>query len=308
MFDKMIFRAKIKESVVHIVVEYFHLQQCMKGNVIFYESSAYGNFDALFIRIRGRTIQVKCSIHKLYEKMRSGKLDNSHTYRISEAVGMIRNLFDTLCVNIEDVKVTYFEIGLNMQMERDPLEYIEMMQTIGDEAKEFFNDANFQKNRQRTTEKSRTKKKVFKVYDKTFEATDKRRDAEPNILRLETVYKRQEVKLSEFLDQFFKNKLANRFWQDWSAVHFKRDLQAEKGMKKSQLEKAEEIIRLGIGPYLDKNKKAFKERRITKKQWETIRNFARAWPSLKIHFLSPPTAGELEYKEKLLREFQIGRL
>ena len=197
----MIFRAKIKESVIPLVIEDFHLQQCTRGNEVFYESSSYGKFDALFIRIRGQTIQMKCSVHKLFEKMRSGKLDNSHTYRISEATEMIKYLFDSLHVKISDAKVTYFEIGLNMQMQKDSLDYISMIQTIGEDAKEFFNDANFQKDRQRTTEKSRTKKKVFKIYDKTFEASEKRRTAEPNILRIETIYKRCLLYTSDAADE-----------------------------------------------------------------------------------------------------------
>ena len=36
--------------------------------------------------------------------------------------------------------------------------------------RELFNDANFEKNRQKTTEKSKNIKKVFKIYDKGFEA------------------------------------------------------------------------------------------------------------------------------------------
>ena len=309
MLDKMIFRARIDDSLVPGIVESFHLQRCTVESKVFYESSAYGNFDALFIRIRDGTIQVKCSVHKMWEKQQGGLLDNSKTYRLSQARDMIRSLFDTMGIEYKQVRVTYFEIGLNMRMAGDPLSYIESIDYVGEaEARELFNDANFQKNRQRTTEKSRTKKKVFKIYDKTFEALERRRTADENILRLETVYKRQDIRLDEFLEPFFFNKIANRFWLDWYAATFRRELIADKGIKQSQLEKAREILRYGKDEWLAMSRESYRSGRITRKQWETIRLFARAWPSLKVRFCCPPGQLELEYKEKLLTEFQIGRL
>ena len=79
--------------------------------------------------------------------------------------------------------------------------------------KEFFNDANFEKNRQKTTEKSKNIKKVFKIYDKGFEARSKRRYCDENILRIETVYKRQNIGVSEWLSNSNINKMLHIFYQ-----------------------------------------------------------------------------------------------
>ena len=45
---------------------------------------------------------------------------------------------------------------------------------------------------------------------------------------------------------------------------------------------------------------------LTKKQWETIRNFARSWPDEKFKYVEDISPLETEYKDKLLSYFQIG--
>ena len=52
----------------------------------------------------------------------------------------------------------------------------------------------------------------------------------------------------------------------------------------------------------------FLEGRLTKKQWETIRNFARAWPKEKEMYIEEIGEFEKEFKDKLLSYFQIGTI
>lgn len=85
-----------------------------------------------------------------------------------------------------------------------------------------------------------------------------------------------------------------------------RELSATKGVKISQLEKAREIHRLGVTRYKERYKRMFLDGKLTKKQWETIRNFAKVWPAEREKYVEEVGKLEKEFKDRLLSNFQIG--
>lgn len=76
----------------------------------------------------------------------------------------------------------------------------------------------------------------------------------------------------------------------------------------SQIDKARELLRLGIERYKDKHKKLYQEGKLTKKQWETIRNFARSWPEEKNKYKEIEREEEKEFRGKLLALYQVGSI
>ena len=82
-------------------------------------------------------------------------------------------------------------------MSRDPSEYIKRVMST-DDAREMYSDADYKKDRQKTTEKDKDKRKVLKIYDKSFEYRQKGKAVDDNILRLETVYRRQKIPQTSF--------------------------------------------------------------------------------------------------------------
>lgn len=304
MFDKIIIKAKIDIEDIDTIVLRNYLEQCTEGDEIYYKSTAYANFDGCFIEIRGDTLRCKCSIHKLYSKGKSGKLDNSRPMTFAIAVRTIRELMMRLCVRMENAVVTYYEIGVTMKLPHPANEYIKQVREAS--GRILWNDANFPEARQKTTEKSKYFRKVLKIYDKSFEAKEKGRNVGANILRIETVYKHQSVPLIELTDNLFLSKMGRIFYKDWSELKFVRELSATKGVKISQLDKAREIHRLGVTGYKERYKKMYLDGKLTKKQWETIRNFARSWPKEREKYVEEIGEMEQEFKEKLLACFQIG--
>ena len=302
----MIFNTRIDfEKDATGIASLNHLQLCTEGKQTFYQSSAYGNFEGVYMKVRGNTVQIKCSIHKLYHKESSGSLDNSQMFTVSNALETIDVLFDRLGIDKNETKVTYYEIGLNIPVEYDPLEYISLVQSIGEnEDKEMFNDANFQKNRQKTTEKSRNIKKVLKIYDKGFEARDKDRCVKGNILRIETIYRRQDIPLSVFMSESHISKTTKRFYNDWNSIRYHKRIEAEKGVKSSQIEKARCIMELGREAYLKQSRESFLSGALTKMQWETIRAFIKNWDSMKSKFRYLPDNKEVEYRNMLNKTFE----
>ena len=304
MFDKIIMKATVNTEDIDTIVLRNYLEQCTEGDEVYYKSTAYANFDGCFIELRGNKLKCKCSICKLCSKGKNGKLDNSRPMTFAMAVRTIKELLLRLCVRMENAIVTYYEIGITMKMSYSADCYIRQVQEISDRI--LWNDANFPEYRQKTTEKSKYFRKVLKVYDKSFEASEKGRKVGDNILRIETVYRHQSVSMLEFTDYFFLSKMGRIFYKDWSEICFVRELSATKGVKISQLEKAREIHRLGTTRYKERYKQMFLGGKLTKKQWETIRNFAKAWPTEREKYVEEVGELEKEFKDRLLSNFQIG--
>lgn len=303
MFDKIIIKARIDVDDIDTIVLRNYLEQCTEGDELFYKSTAYANFDGCFIEVRGSQLKCKCSINKLWEKEQSGKLDNSKPMTFRNAVRTINTLLSRLCVKAENAVVTYYEVGVTMKMPRPATEYISLCEEVSDRV--LWNDANYSVDRQKTTEKSKYYRKVLKIYDKTFEGVSKGRKVDHNVLRVETVYRHQQVPLLELISNDTMTKIGRVFYNDWNAARFVRDVEAI-GMKMSQLDKAREVVRMGVDRYREKYKALYMEGKLTKKQWETIRNFARSWPEEKDKYKEIERDEEKEFREKLLSLYQIG--
>ena len=303
MFDKVNIKARIDVDDIDTIVLRNYLEQCTEGDELFYKSTAYANFDGCFIEVRGSTLKCKCSINKLYEKEQSGKLDNSKPMTFRNSVRTINNLLSRLCVKAENAVVTYYEVGVTMKMPRPATEYISLCEEVA--GRVMWNDANYPVDRQKTSEKSKHYRKVLKIYDKTFEGTSKGRKVEHNVLRVETVYRHQQIPLVELISNENMAKIGRVFYNDWSKARFVRDVEAV-GVKMSQLEKARELVKIGVDRYREKYKALYMEGKLTKKQWETIRNFARSWPEEKDKYKEIERDEEKEFREKLLTLYQIG--
>lgn len=304
MFDKVIIKARIDVDDIDTIVLRNYLEQCTEGDELYYKSTAYANFDGCFIEVRGNQLKCKCSINKLYEKEQSGKLCNSKPMTFRNAVRTINNLLNKLCVKMEDAVVTYYEVGVTMKMPRPATEYISLCEEVADRV--LWNDANYPVDRQKTTEKSKYYRKVLKIYDKTFECTSKGRKVDHNVLRVESVYRHQQIPLAELISNETMEKIGRVFYNDWCALRFVRDVEPCGGARMSQIDKARELLRLGVERYREKYKGMYQEGKLTKKQWETIRNFARSWPDEAAKYKEIEREEEKEFREKLLALYQIG--
>ena len=299
MFDRMDFKTSLcGEDDIGRIVSAFRLQYCTKGNKSYYESSEYGKFDGVHLKIEGRTLKIVCSIHKVFSKYaRGNRLDNSGSFTISEGRAALSLLFDSIGIDVSHVAVTYFEIGLNMKMSNDPSEYIKRVMST-DNAREMYFDADYKKNRQKTTEKDKDKRKVLKIYDKSFEYRERGKEVDDNILRLETVYRRQKIPLPDFFDEAYIARLTNQFYRDWYNVSFPRIIVCGSGTKRSQTERAQRIMTVGCEKYLEENRNNLREGRITPKQYRINREYAQTWDEHKSNFKFVLSNEEKDYKKR----------
>lgn len=305
MFDKMIFTATLSRKQVCKIVKDLHLIPCSKGDKTYWSSSNYALLDGRHAVIDSSGhLKLSCSIHKLYEQAMTGALDNSRECRMSDALSVISALFDSeggLDIPLDKLHVRYMEIGLSFVMAHNPLDYIRQMISVGeDKAREMFIDYHYERDRMKITAKTRNVRKCLKVYDKTFEAADKDRTVDDNTLRVETQYRRMNMRLDQLLTPETLDKFLFQFYQDWSSVTWVRDVTAVKGVKASQLAKAAELLTIGEDAYLERHRREWKAGALSDKAWRTYREFAANWSNLRSMFRSERGPLEAEYDDKFM--------
>lgn len=277
MFDEMTFKASVTAAEEQHIIRCLSMAQCSRGEIVFWQTTEQGRFRDIHAIMRDSKLNMRFSCHKLWSLWSNGKLDNSGIFCMSDAVATIGTVLSILGLTPGRVRCTRFEVGISMPLGRPPIECIALMRAVGEAGKEVFVDALWQKNRQKTTIKTQSMKKVLKIYDKTFEAQDKGREVAPDILRIETIWKRQSVLLTQLLHPANLARLEQNFWRDWSAPVFARAIEADKGCKASQIEKATAIMTEGLQPYYERMRGLYLERRLSKKSWETVRLFCQRW-------------------------------
>jgi hypothetical protein len=313
MFDKMIFNVGISiEKEAAQIAQANHLEAWSNDETkrIEYKSNKSANLNGIFLTIKDGKLQIKCSLHKIYFKQDLGILDNSGLFSMSNAYKALEMLFDYIGIEKERAKITYFEIGLNLPVQFDSSRYIEVMQSItpGEKSagKLFFTDANVRIIRQKTTEKHKTFKKVFKVYDKEFEIADSRRKPPSgnHILRIETMYRRQSKNVSDFFDDANLKRLLTAFRKDWLQVEFSRTMEADSGIHNSQIEMAKNVLLLGNEAYLQQATADFKAGKSSERKYRTIREFVRDWERNKHKYRLLPSEYEREYKRVFWEQYE----
>ncbi len=281
------------------------LQRCSAGNTVFYKSTPEAKTTGLYMQTKGGKLKINCSLHKQFYLRVFGRLDNSGQFTMYNAKWMINNLFEEIGIEPKNGFIIQYEIGLNIPTDRPPMEYIELIRGIGE--KPFYIDAYFKKNRQKTTDKSRTIRKYFKVYDKGYEMSDRKRqphDNDPNILRIETVFRREKIKVTEFFSKKHLNKIATQFIKDWQTIEFEREIRGAKGTRSDQTLRAKQIFSMGIEAYMNLINEQRKKGELSERSYRTAREFARDWNEHKKHFTLIPSELEKEYREKLESTFR----
>ncbi len=329
MFDKITIRAKVSgEECVHLA-QLHHLQVWTNeaGTQVDYRSSEYSKISGIDVKIQRNTVTLKTSLHKYWNNRNYGRLRNDNIFTLSEAKAAFEMLLFENGLTQEKTRIVQFEVGLNMHVSYDPLTFIEMVQFISFRNKLMFVDANFKINRQRTTEKHRDIRKYYKIYDKGWEMKEKKRGAssiehqassnehrassiesrQDHILRIETVYRRHNERSDKFFRDENLNRLVKRFYVDWKDLFFFRTVRAYKGARKSEVERASIIINYGAEEYLQRTKKEFEARKITAKQYRTIREFIRDYEEDSKRFKTMVSEQEKEYNSLLYNVFDITR-
>ena len=313
MFDWITIRARVSDEIRDKLVAKHSLREWRGSNGrVDYDSSDVSKITGLIISIRNNVVTIRTGLHKYYNNRNfgSGVGRNVTLFDRESAVAAFHNLLAENFLREDATKVLKFEIGLNLHVKYEPVEYIKLIRAIGTQSKCYFEDANYRLNRQKTTEKHKDIRKYFKIYDKSFEVFEKERrkevrekGIEENILRVETVYKRNSTKADNFLSNSNINRLFDQFFEDWSSAIFLRHTRAEKGIRKSELDRAERIFNIGPEEYLKQSAELYKRGNLSAKQYRTIREFVRDFSENKRKFKVEISPLEKEFFKVLKSTF-----
>lgn len=308
MFDKITIRSKVSYDDCTFLANHHCLHTWInaEGTQVEYRSSEYSKITGVEISIKRNILTLKTSLHKYWNNRNYGMLRNDNTFTVSEAKSAFQMLFSENRLHPGKVKITQFEIGLNLNVSYDPLSFIEKVKHIPTSInKSMFIDANYHINRQRTTEKYKDIRKYYKIYDKSWEMMEKRRqptmqrDNKTKILRIETCYRRH----NDWSDKFFTDnnidRLVNRFYSEWKSLFFYKDVIGKKGARNSENERARVLINEGKESYLESTKNDFDNKKISENQYRTIREFIRDFDNIQSKFNIIISNQEKEYNKLL---------
>jgi hypothetical protein len=266
MIDKILMsKTGIEKGEINTIVQNTKLQTNSKAGILYYDNEKAKNLDGFYIRIEtnktGR-LKFECSLNKYYNYVRSGHQTNFDIFSFANAKTAIELLTSRTEIDLESLKVNYYEIGLSLPMKKDCRQYIDKMQTVGnfEERQKLFVNPRYKKERLKTTVFHRDIKKVYKVYDKIFEMTDKKRKdlppELPNILRIETTYRRVEgLTVKKLFQPATIKRLTDQFLKDWRTVQFDYDIEVPKGTHHSKKLISIAILNNGIDYVIEQVKK-----------------------------------------------------
>lgn len=313
MIDNAILTKKqLTEAEIQIIKDKNDLTEVLINGKKSYNNYSTSNFTAFKLNITpDQSIKIICSLHKYRNFLDTGKQINFNDFPIYEVPGTALNLLHNIGMDECKTFVYGYEIGVNLTLPENCIEYLDIMESIGDIGinRPFYVNPKYKDERCKTTIFHKDKRKFFKAYDKCFEMADKKRNDIPpgNILRLETTYRRVEnMALSGFYSEQNLKKIQKQFFEDWGKVRFTRGIEVPKGTTRSRKDLCLQLLQKGNQTVLEDARKDLKAGLITEKQLRTIREFIQKdWPALKSKVKLIQTEKEIIFYNELARKADL---
>lgn len=309
MIDLITLVKPLSDNEISSIVAKNHLQTNSKDGVVFYDNLSTKNFSqdkGVFIRIEtNKKLKMECSLHKFFNEISGRERNNYNMFSMAEAKRSINHLLLEKDVSIDNLRIYGYEIGLNIDVSKDCNYYLSKMKSIGPsgDEKQLYVNARYKDERMKTTLFHKDARKYFKVYDKVFESMDRKRKIIPdaNILRIETVYRRQENCLvSNFFHPDNLKKLVESFFSDWRTIQFEQDIITPKGTGRARQHLCMQIIELGKDTVMSQAKERHKNGSLKDWEYRNIREFVcNEWDIIKKEIRFIQSDEEKEYRHLL---------
>lgn len=291
MIDKIRFSKKnLSDSEIANLVQKNHLETHTLNGLKHWNNDTTKNFTGgLSIRIdKNKALKIEGSLHKYSTYLTLKKLDNFDSFTMVQAKQTYLKMIENIGFEPKNASVSLYEIGLNINTDVEPKEFLKKIYSIGDlnNEKIFYIDPKFKKESQKTTETHRDYRAYFKTYDKIHEMQDNKKEV-PNlkIIRIETVHKRVEKTL---LEDFFKvenlQSLQNSFFNKWDKLNFEIELTAPKGTNQNRFFYAHRIFKFGKENFLNEINLQYRNGTLSIKMYYTQKRFIENWENEKLNF------------------------
>lgn len=299
----------LSNDEVATVVSWNSLQTNSKDGVVFYDNLNTKNLaqhKGVFIRVEtNQKLKIEGSLQKFHNETSCGIRSNHNLFTMADAEKAFKHLVSEKAIPIDNLRVYNYEIGINLNVSKDCRAFLDKINGIGPAGslKEIEVNMQYKDRRDKTTLFHRHIRKFFKIYDKGFEAKDKKRKHIPdgNILRIETVYRRLDKCMAvDFFHPDNLHKLVEAFFRDWRTIQFKRNIITPKGTGRARQHLCLEIINKGPDVVLSEAKEQHKEGALKDWEYRNTREFiTREWPVIKKQITFIQSDEEREFRELL---------
>ncbi|MGV0756785.1 hypothetical protein ACTS9E_14545 [Empedobacter brevis] len=310
----LIIKKTLSDDEILNIVRKAELQKIVIGTKCTYNNFHLKNLGAIKIQIgANKSLKIICSLHKLYNFFEVGKLINYNYFSMEKARSTLIKLISDLGLNENGILISSYEIGLNIPVTNDCINYLNKFHKIGDTGKEklFYINPKYKDERCITTIIHRDLRKSYKVYDKGYEMADKRRKEKLSsfVLRIETTFKRCEsLTLQKFSDPLNLEKLKNQFFTDWSNAKFHREIIVPKGTNQNKKQLYYDLLYKGVKETESTILERFENGYITDRQKKYIISFiVNEWNEFKHSLRLPASKEETEIRDYLSKN-QFGQV
>ncbi|MGV0931570.1 hypothetical protein ACTS95_14825 [Empedobacter brevis] len=310
----LIIKKTLSDDEILNIVRKAELQKIVIGTKCTYNNFHLKNLGAIKIQIgANKSLKIICSLHKLYNFYDVGKLINYNHFSMEKARSTLIKLISDLGLNESGILISSYEIGLNIPVKNDCINYLNKFHKIGDTGKEklFYINPKYKAERCITTIIHRDLRKSYKVYDKGYEMADKRRKEKLSffVLRIETTFKRCEsLTLQKFSDPLNLEKIKNQFFTDWNNVKFHREIIVPKGTNQNKKQLYYDLLYKGVKVTESTILQRFENGYITDRQKKYIISFiVNEWNEFKHSLRLPASKEETEIRDYLSKK-QFGQV
>lgn len=296
------------EKVNHIVWRN-GLKENSRDGIVYYDNLDIKNLKqqkGIYIEVgTNRRLKLEGSLHKFYNEVENNERTNYNRFTMRDARIALELLLYEKGIDIDDAFVYNYEIGLNLQVEKDCREYLDKMMSFGllGGKKIIYVNPKYKDNRVKTTEFPTNARKYHKIYDKVFESEDRKRKVIPdgNILRIETVMRRlHKCAVRDFIQPDNLKKLIESFFRDWNTIQFDRELITPKKTGRARSQLCTEVMSKGKDQVLSESKEKHRIGALTDWEYRNVREFVNhEWDSLKKRITFVMSAEEKEMRELL---------
>lgn len=315
MIDCITLVKPLSDEETSVIVEKNHLQTNSKNGVVCYDNISTKNFaqdKGIYILIdTNQKLKLEGSLHKFFNEISGRDRNNYNMFPMSAAKETNDRLLADKGIDMENLKVYHYEIGLNLDISKDCRCFLDKMKSLGPAGSEklLWNNPRFKNERMKVTEFPANTRKYFKIYDKVFESKDKKRKIIPdgNILRIETVYRRLDNCLVvDFFSPDNLRKMVETFFRDWRTLHFEQDIITPKGTGRARQHLCLQIIEKGKDTVLRQAKERHKNGSLKDWEYRNIREFVcNEWDTIKKEITFIQSVEEKEFRELLAMYYNL---
>lgn len=242
----------------------------------------------ILIKIYDNKLKIEGSVHKFYNYLQFGNLENYTVFTMQNFTDAINKLFEKYGLFGIDFLLVNYEIGINVYLETgEPLEYLKKAISIGNldgTQRKLYPNPKYKNERFLTTQMHKDNTVIFRMYDKNFERLDKgKKTIIQNCIRIETLRTRQKnIPFFDFIKPANLLLIQNKFFSEWNKLNFDKEIFAPAGTHQNKKELAKKIILDGSTTVLQDLEE--RKNQITPKIFRTSKEFVKNWENLKFNF------------------------